>query len=143
MTSLKSIFIVLAALSLLVMLAMLFPDAGLMRRPYIFILWALHALSGLVLIILTYQNKVTGKVKAFLLLAGFSALGFILGVVLHNLFYALGILTGEIAILNAILGFLGGGFFLLATILFPIGLIVGIVGTFVLWKQILAGKGSD
>lgn len=142
MSNLKLFFIFLVVLSLFVILAMLFPDSGLMRRPTIFILWGLHMISGFVIVFLTYRQKVTGKVKAFLLAAGFSTLGFLAGVVLHNLFYALGTLTREVVILHAILGGLEVIFFLLAAILCPIGLLVGVTGTFILWKQIPAVKNK-
>ena len=138
MISIKKVFVLLVVLSLLVIMAMVFPDGGLMHGPGIFILWISHALSGLALIIMTYRQKIAGKVKTFLLVAGFSAAGFVVGVVLHNLFYALATLMEHITILNALLGFLEGAFFMLAVILCPLGLLAGIIGTFVLWKQIPA-----
>lgn len=136
MKLIKLFFILLVIISLLVILAMIFPDTGIMRRPWIFILWILHALSGLGLLIMTFRKRISGKVKTFLLIAGFSALGFPVGVVLHNLFYALGMLAEGIAILPAILGVLEGGFFLMAVILCQIGLLVGIIGTLIQWKHI-------
>lgn len=140
MSILKILFISLVVMSILVVLVMLFPDTGIMQGPGIFILWILHALSGLGLVILTIKQKITGKIKTFLLIAGFSAIGFLVGVVLHNVFYALGTLTEEIALLKAFLGFLEGSFFLLAALLCPLGLLVGVIGTLVLWKQMQMEK---
>ena len=141
MINLKRIFILLVIFSLLALLQMLFPDSGILQGPSILVLWILHALAGLALVITTYREKISGKAKRFLLIAGFSAIGFLTGVVLHNLFYALNTLT-ELAVLNAILGFFEGAFFLLAVILCPLGLLVGIVGTFIMWKQIPSGKAD-
>ena len=134
--SIKSVFISLVVLTALVIIVMLFPDAGLMHGPWIFILWGLHALSGAGLVILTYRQKIAGKAKIFLLLAGFSAAGFVLGGVLHNVFYALAILEENLKALNIAMNVLEVGFFLIAVLACPIGLLAGIVGTFVLWKRL-------
>lgn len=134
--SIKLVFILLVFLTALVVMVMLFPDAGLMHGPWIFILWGLHALSGVGLVILTYRQKIAGKAKLFLLLAGFSAAGFVLGGVLHNVFYALAILAEDLKALNIAMNILEVGFFLIAVVACPIGLLAGIVGTFVLWKRL-------
>ena len=77
-----------------------------------------------------------GKAKLFLLLAGYSAVGFLLGVVLHNLLYALAVLAEGVDILITFLNILEVAAFLMAVILCPIALLVGLVGTFVMWKHI-------
>ena len=122
-------------LSILVTLSMLFPDTGMMRPPYIFILWALLFFTGVGLIITTTKEKITGKRKLYLLLSGFSSAGFFLFGVLHNLFYALSTITENSVILNKTINFFGAGFFLVAVIVCPIGLIMGIVGTLILLKK--------
>ena len=134
----KKLFILFVVLSLLVLILVYFPEIGILRDVNIFVLWLLLALSGLALVIVTCKQGITGKPKLFLLLAGYSAVGFMLGIVLHNLFYALAIMAEQITILNTILNILEVGTFLIAVILCPIGLLVGIIGTFVLWKQIPA-----
>jgi len=131
----KFLFNALMILSILVTLNMFFPDAGLMPGPYIFILWILHFVAGVGLIITTYKEKISGKRKFFLLLSGFSSAGFLLGVVLHNLLYALGTITEHLAILNKIINFFEVAFFLAATIICPVGFIVGMVGTLVILKK--------
>ena len=131
----KFLFNTLMILSILVTLNMFFPDAGLMTRPYVFILWILHFVAGVGLIITTYKEKISGKRKFFLLLSGFSSAGFLLGVVLHNLLYALGTITEHLVILNKIINFFEVAFFLAATIICPVGFIVGIVGTLIILKK--------
>ena len=127
------LFYALMVLSILVTLSMLFPDIGM--GPYIIILWVLLFSAGVGLVITTYKEKISGKRKFFLLFSGFSSAGFLLFVVLHNLFYALGTITGNLGILNKIINFFEGAFFLVATIICPVVLIVGIVGTLILLKK--------
>ena len=131
----KFLFNALMVLSILVILNMLFPDIGGMAVPYIFILWFLHFAAGIALIITTYKEKISGKRKFYLLLSGFSSAGFLLGVVLHNLLYALGTITEHLVILNKIINFFEVAFFLAATIICPVGFIVGMVGTLIIFKK--------
>lgn len=85
---------------------------------------------GIALIVLASKAKFTKISKAFFILTGASATGIVVSSVLHNLVYALLIkLFGE--------GFLAGigdepVFFILATIICPLALLVGIIGTIVL-----------
>ena len=88
-------------------------------------------LGGGALVFFTIRKKVEGKLRAFQLLAGASALGIPVFGVLHNVAYMLGIMWfGESA--------WGNGdepvFFILALICIP-GLLVGGIGTLVLRRQ--------
>ena len=77
-----------------------------------------------------WKKKVGGKLKAFLLLTGASAVGLPVFAVLHNLVYALFILWfGE-----NFWGNMGDEpvFFILAVIVCPIAFLAGVVGTIVL-----------
>jgi hypothetical protein len=65
--------------------------------------------------------------KSFLLLLAFSALGFVVFAILHNLLYALGEMTA-LAWLKALLGALHATAFLIALLLCPVGVLVGLVG---------------
>ena len=104
-----------------------------------FILWILLAVAGLGLVISTYRHKTAGKVKIFLLISGFSAVGFLVGVVLHNLLYALAMLAENLTIIHVILNILEAAAFIAAVILCPVGLLAGIIGTLTLWKNIPSG----
>jgi len=82
---------------------------------------------GVALLVLTVKKKVAGKLKIFLLLTGASAVGLPVFAVLHNLVTAMCI------------SFFGFGadfdepvFFTLATMLCPLGFLVGMIGTIVL-----------
>jgi len=84
---------------------------------------------GIVLIFATYKSRIKGRLKLYLLLTGFSATGFLVFIILHNLVYALFIyLFGQ--------NFWGGGdealFFILAIFVCPIVFIIGVVGSLVL-----------
>ncbi len=137
--TIKSLFIILVALGALVVFLMFSDNMVFLAGTNIFVLWGMFTLAGLGLVVMVYQAKLGGKLKIFLLLAGFAAAGFLVGVVLHNLFYALASMTTS-AILSGLLGFLEGTFFILAVLVCPLALLVGIVGTLVLWKDIPAGK---
>jgi len=85
---------------------------------------------GIALIVLSAKAKITKISKAFFILTGASAAGMVVASVLHNLVYALFIkLFGE--------GFWAGMgdepvFFIFATIVCPLALLVGLVGSVVL-----------
>lgn len=93
------------------------------------ILAAIFLVLGVILIFLARHEK--GKKKLFLMLVGFSAAGFLVLVILHNLMYALAVLTENIVVLHYTFEFLHAAFFLIGLIGCPIGFIVGVVGYFV------------
>lgn len=99
-------------------------------RYAMFIGMGLFLALGITLIIITIKTKITGKLKAFLILTGSSAVGFPVFAVLHNLVYGLLILwfgedfwgaTGDEPV-----------FFIIAVIVCPAGFVVGAVSTIVL-----------
>ncbi|MCL4385282.1 MAG: hypothetical protein M1326_03075 [Cyanobacteria bacterium] len=91
---------------------------------------AVLSILGIAIIILASKAYLSKIAKAFFIITGASALGMGLSMILHNLVFALFIkLFGE--------GFWSGMddepvFFILATIICPIALLVGIVGSIVL-----------
>ena len=109
---------------------MLAPPIRVLMPYFMFSALAIFAGLGVTLIVLTVKKKVAGILRKFLLLTGASAVGLPVFAVLHNLVYALLILWfGE--------DFWGASgdepvFFILATIVCPIGFLVGAVGTIVL-----------
>ena len=137
----KSLFIILVALFALVVFQIFADNLGFLAGSNIFVLWALLTLAGIGLAVMVMRAKLTGKVKIFLLACGYAAAGFLLGVVLHNLFYALASMTTS-TFLSGLLGFLEGTFFILAVLVCPLALLVGIIGTLVLWKNIPAGNST-
>jgi hypothetical protein len=88
---------------------------------------------GIALIVLAVKAKFTKISKIFFILTGASAIGIVVGAMLHNLVYALFIiLFGE--------GFWAGigdepVFFILAVIVCPIILLAGLVGSIILMAK--------
>lgn len=129
------LFNALIILSTLVILIMLFPNIGRMLGSYVFILWTLFFFTGAGLIITIYKEKISGKRKIFLLSSGVCSASFLLCIVLHNLLYALGIVTEKFVILNQIINILEIAFFFTAIIICPVGFIVGMAGTLIIKKK--------
>jgi hypothetical protein len=97
-------------------------------------LFGLGALGlGITLLVLTVRAKLRGLLKKFFLLTGASAVGLPVFAVLHNLVYGLFIyFFGE--------GFWGAMgdepfFFILATMVCPLGFLVGAIGSIVLFAK--------
>jgi len=89
-------------------------------------------LLGMALIFFTRREKIGNLLKSFLLLAGISATGFFVSILLHNIFYALGVLSGHIAILKYLADFLSIIFFFLAILVCPLAFLTGTIGVIIL-----------
>jgi hypothetical protein len=90
--------------------------------PLVFIIlpaWAIFLGLSVTLIVLTIKKKVAGKHKTFLLLTGASAAGLPVFAVLHN-------------VVGALLNLEEPVFFILATMVCPLGFLVGAAGTLIL-----------
>jgi len=89
-------------------------------------------LLGVALIILTVREKISGKLKAFFILTGASATGFIPSILLHNAIYGLLVYWFGAGFWDRI----GLGdepfFFIMAVFICPIGFLVGVVGSIIL-----------
>jgi hypothetical protein len=95
----------------------------------------LFFLLGAVLLFLTVKSKIKGKHRKLLILTGASATGFLVGVILHNLLYALAIITGHIIILKYIFEFLHVAFFILAVVVCPLGFLIGATGSAIIFVK--------
>ena len=71
------------------------------------------------------------RLRTFLILLGAGVIGFVLFAVLHNLFYALGIMAKDVAVLPQLLEFLHAAFFLIAIMVCPPAALIGAVGSVV------------
>ncbi len=99
-------------------------------------------ISGIILVILgsaliglTLVQKVEGKLKKFLILTGASAAGFFVFALLHNIFYGLEQVTGHITILSYLMKAFEVIFFLIAIFACPIGFLIGVIGTIVMFSK--------
>jgi len=142
---LKRVFWALVGIFLLILSQLLVPVVrDLFRGSFLFLVpFAVFFLLGAALIFLTYQKKVKGKLKKFLILTGASATGFFISVLLHNLVYGLLITIFGVDFWNKI----GLGdeplFFLLAIIVCPIGFLVGVVGSIILLPDRYNKKSNE
>lgn len=119
----------------LVILSMFFvpPVRELIKGPLLFLLpFIIFSLLGAALIFLTKKGKVKGKLRKFLILTGVSAAGFFVSIFLHNFLYALAIVASNIVILKYLFEFLHVTFFIIATLVCPLGFLIGAVGSIVL-----------
>lgn len=134
--SLKITFILLL-LNFILLLNLMFVPAVtqfFQGKPFLLIM-GLFFLIEAILTVLVFKQKLKGKLKKYLLLTGFSAVGFFVFVVLHNMFYALAELSKDIAILPNILEVFHATFFIISVIVCPIGFLIGIVASIILFLR--------
>jgi len=124
-----SVFWALVGVFVIVVSMIIIPQAlmffGLLTAMVVFVL------LGLSLLFLTVKTKVEGMPKKFLLLTGASAVGLPVSIILYN------VVSGLFNIEEPV-------FFIISTIVCPIGFLVGAVGTIVLtikskqgdWKSV-------
>ena len=86
---------------------------------------AIFCALGLCLIVLALRGTEVGQRKTFLLITGLSAVGLIIFIVLHNVFYGVGQLAAGTPVLSHAADALHVAFFLAATIACPLGFAVG------------------
>jgi hypothetical protein len=94
----------------------------------VFIPGLIVALLGIPLLILGIRANTGKLIRIFIILAGASAISIALGSVLHNFLSA------------AIMHFIKGGFdepvfFIISTIIAPLGFLTGVTGTFMLYSR--------
>jgi len=97
-------------------------------------------LLGLALVFFTVKKKVKGGLKKFLMLTGASSSGFFVSILLHNFLYGLAVITARITILHYLMEILHGLFFIVGIVVCPIGFLIGIVGSIVLFIKGKKGK---
>ena len=107
----------------------IFPSFGRYIGSCFFIIIGSILILGAVLIFLTRKEKIEGALKKFLMLTGASAVGFIVAIFLHNFFYALNVITSDIAVLRYLTEGLHIIFFLIAVPISPLFFLVGVLGT--------------
>ena len=117
------IFWILVGIFVLVISTFFIPAIReVLQGPPFLALFVVFFLLGIVLIFLTIKEKIERILKKFLILTGASAIGFFVFVLLHNAVYGL-------------FGVEEPFFFILAVIVCPIGFLVGVVGSIVLFLK--------
>ena len=94
--------------------------------------------SGVVIGVVTYIHRWRDPLR-FIILIGFSIVGFPVFVILHNAFYAFGEISKNVFLLKSIFEFLHAVFFIIAVVICPTGLSIGIICLFLTlllrWKK--------
>ena len=88
--SIKIVFFFLLAVFIFILFGIFVPDFKMALfkiwgSAFLLFEWIVFFLLATFLIFLTFKNKVKGRIKKFLLLTGFSVLGFMAFIWLHNL----------------------------------------------------------
>jgi hypothetical protein len=129
----ETLLLLLAGTFLLLLCFFFAPSFGrFLGFPTILLLGGVFFVLGLLLVRTTRKRKVEGRLRRFLMLTGVSAAGFLSGVVLHNFFYALGVLFGGVLVLRYLMEAIHIVFFLASVFAAPLGFLVGIVGSVIL-----------
>ncbi|MFH1631624.1 MAG: hypothetical protein ABIA47_01180 [bacterium] len=130
---LNTTFYLLIAAFVLIILEMAVPQVReLLSGSEIFLIpFVLFSGLGVALTVLTLRAKLPKPARRYLLVTGFASAGVLIGAVLHNLFYALAIVTEHLPAVSYIAGILSAGFFIIGLLVCPIAYIVGTIGSIV------------
>lgn len=139
---LTTVFWALVGMFIVILCQFFIPAFGELLRGSVFLVpFIIFSSLGGILIFSTIKDRVKGMLKKFLLLTGASAAGFSVGVFLHNAFYALGVITKHITVLNRLMEALHIVFFFLAIPVCPLGFLAGATGSIILFiKERKRGK---
>lgn len=86
---------------------------------------------GLALLFLSWRTRLPPKLRTFLILTGAASSTAVIGAILHNVFYAIGIVARGWPVIEAITAGLEVAFFLAAVIGCPALFVIGAVGSIV------------
>ena len=134
-TAIKIMFWVMVAIFIMVITSIFTPNLGdyISFEISFFVLGGIAVLLGIAIIILTARSGYDKISKTFLILSGSSMAGTLVGSLLHNLIYGLVMEFGRGSrIIENVGGFTEAAFFIIGTIISPLGFIVGAIGTIVL-----------
>ncbi|MFC2091774.1 hypothetical protein ACFLTD_03290 [Elusimicrobiota bacterium] len=119
---------ILPGLFILIIAELFVPAVREIFRGTIFLIpFMLFFLLGIGLIIETKRTKQEGKLRRALLITGFSSVGILISILLHNAFYAAGKIAQNIVILKYLFEVLSIIFFITAIIICPLAFLAGII----------------
>ena len=133
-----AVFWILVVIFVVIVVLMFMPVAVVTKRalfPFVAVLSIPFILLGLALVFFTLKEKVDGPLKKFLILTGIAPAAVVLGTILHNVFYAFGVITSSIPVLHFLMEAFHIAFFIIAIFIAPLGFLVGAVGAAVLFVK--------
>ncbi len=130
------LFYSLVIVGVMVISQFFIPPLQELLHGFIFLIPSIiFSLLGLALLITAVRENVKKKdrrLRKYFILTGVFSTGFFICILLHNFFYGLGILAKDITILRYLMEGLHVTFFLISTIVCPIGFLVGVIGSIIL-----------
>jgi len=126
---------ILIAIFILLLAFFIIPNPKRTLFLFVAVLGLIFLILGITLIVLAVKSKLEKKLKIFLILTGASAICPLVFSVLHNLFYALAVITENIQTLNYLLEFLHAAFFIIALLVSPIVFLIGTIGSIILIRK--------
>jgi len=101
--------------------------------PFFALSGIVFSFLGIILVYLTKKQGIQGWLRKFLQLTGVCSAGVTVSVILHNLFYALAVLSIDISVFHFLFEILHTIFFLATFFVFMIGFLIGAIGSIVLF----------
>ena len=98
--------------------------------------FVVFSLLGVLLVFLILKQDIQEKLRKYLLLTGIPAISFFIFIFLHNIFYALAEISGDIIILKYLMKFLEGIFFIIAILICPLIFLIGVIGSIISFIKI-------
>lgn len=134
---LLSTFWILIAIFLLILAELFLPVLGKFpNSSLVFLLFfAVLFLLGILLILLTIKEAIGQKLRKSLLLTGVSAASFLTFIFLHNVFYGLGMIVKDVAVLSYLVEIFHITFFLITVFICPMGFLIGAVGSIIFFVK--------
>ena len=125
------VFWALAAVFAVILGIMFIPGAGELVGAYFMLVLGIALVLGIVLFYLAARLIKSKKLKIYLMMTGAGAAGILIFAVFHNVFYALGVVSGGIAVLKTLFSILDIIFFVISVIVCPVAVLIGVVGSVV------------
>jgi len=132
----KIMFYVLVGVFVWIMMQMFIPFFNEILSGTVFLIpFILFSILGIVFLVMVFKLKIKGWLRKFLILTALSAAGFFVFIFLHNFFYAMAVLSQDIIVLKYAMEFLQIVFFLVATLGCPIGFLIGVTGSIIMFMK--------
>jgi len=133
-----AIFLALLIVFVFVLMELFIPAVrDLFKGSILFLVpFIVFSLLGIMLIFLTIKEKIQGRIRDSLFLAGISSAGFFISIFLHNIFYGLAVITEKVLVLSYLMKFFDISFFIIAIFACPLLFLISATTTLILFLKI-------